>query len=135
MRLAQPNSIDFQCLGRCSPNPRGLFDGKMMKLILVSNAGLHKEFPLEEGDNLIGRWDPDDGAFPELDLEEYDVEAKISRKHALVRRKGDKVTVEDVGSLNGTFVNRTNKLEPGQRYSIEPGDEIMVGGVFLRLER
>ena len=73
-----------------------------------------QEFPLEDGNNLVGRWDPETGSFPEVDLDADDPEAKISRKHALIRIEGGKITVEDIGSLNGTYVNRQPRLIAGK---------------------
>ena len=92
-----------------------------------------QEFALEEGNNLVGRWDPETGAFPEVDLEQDDTEAKISRKHALVRIESGKITVEDIGSLNGTYVNRQPRLQPGSPVELKPGDEIIIGKTFLKL--
>lgn len=55
----------------------------------------------------------------------------ISRRHAVVRDQGGRVTVEDLDSSNGTFVN-------GQRISgvVELGaaDEIQLGGIILGVE-
>lgn len=91
------------------------------------------EFPLEAGNNLIGRWDPETGSFPEVDLEQDDPEAKISRKHALIRIDGGKITLEDIGSLNGTYVNRQPRLQPGNPIDLKDGDEIIVGKTFFKL--
>ena len=82
------------------------------QLTILRGGTVGKVFPLQAGDNLIGRWDPDSGSFPEVDMEHDDPEARISRKHALIRMS-DKITIEDIGSLNGTFVNRGRRLEPG----------------------
>jgi hypothetical protein len=102
------------------------------KLTVSRGGTVGKEFPLQAGDNLIGRWDPDSGAFPEVDLETDDPEARISRKHALVR-VGDKVTIEDIGSLNGTYVNRGPRLEPGSPVTLKDGDEIIIGKTFFKI--
>jgi hypothetical protein len=91
------------------------------------------EFQLEGGQNFIGRWDPETGSFPEVDLERDDPEAKISRKHALVIIEGSKITIEDIGSLNGTYVNRGNRLIPGTPLEIKAGDEVIIGKTFLKL--
>lgn len=106
-----------------------------MNLVIIRGEGQGKSFVVEEGSNLIGRWDPDAGAFPEIDLEKEDIEAKVSRKHAVVERKGDAVTVEDVGSRNGTFINRGPRLESGVKYPLKVGDELIVGKIFLQLQR
>jgi hypothetical protein len=92
-----------------------------------------QEFPLEAGNNFIGRWDPETGSFPEVDLEQDDPEAKISRKHALLRIADGKITVEDIGSLNGTYVNRQPRLQPGTPVEVKSGDEVIIGKTFLKL--
>jgi len=103
------------------------------KLQIVRGEGKGQELPLEDGNNVIGRWDPETGAFPEVDLDKYDPEAKVSRKHALLRIDGGKITVEDMGSLNGTYVNRQPRLAPGTPAEIKAGDEIIIGKTFLKL--
>ena len=103
------------------------------KLQVVRGGRKGQEFPLEDGNNLVGRWDPETGAFPEVDLDQDDPEAKISRKHALIRFEGGKITVEDIGSLNGTYVNRQPRLMPGTPVDLKTGDEIIIGKTFLKL--
>jgi pSer/pThr/pTyr-binding forkhead associated (FHA) protein len=88
---------------------------------------------LEDGHNLIGRWDPETGSFPEVDLEQDDPEAKISRKHAMIIIENGRITVEDIGSLNGTYVNRGNRLIPGSPLEVKSGDELIIGKTFLKL--
>jgi hypothetical protein len=102
------------------------------KLTIIRGGTLGKDFLLQPGDNLVGRWDPDSGAFPEIDLEMDDPEARISRKHALIR-VGEQITLEDMGSLNGTFVNRGRRLDPGSPAVLHDGDEIIIGKTFFRL--
>ncbi len=103
------------------------------KLSIIRGGRKGQEFELEVENNQIGRWDPETGAFPEVDLDQDDPEAKVSRKHALVRIDGGKITVEDIGSLNGTYVNRQPRLIPGTPVELKNGDEIIIGKTFLRL--
>jgi FHA domain len=103
------------------------------KLSLIRGGRKGQEFPLEEGKNLIGRWDPETGSFPEVDLEQDDPEAKISRKHAMIIIESGHITVEDIGSLNGTYVNRGNRLIPGTPQEVKTGDELIIGKTFLKL--
>ena len=103
------------------------------KLSLLRGGRKGQEFPLDSGQNFIGRWDPETGSFPEVDLEQDDPEAKISRKHALIIIEGGKITIEDIGSLNGTYVNRGNRLIPGTPLEIKAGDEVIIGKTFLKL--
>jgi len=103
------------------------------KLSVVRGGRKGQEFPLEDGKNLIGRWDPETGSFPEVDLDADDPEAKISRKHALILIENGKITIEDIGSLNGTYVNRQPRLSPGSPAEIKSGDEVIIGKTFLKL--
>ena len=47
----------------------------------------------------------------------------VSRRHAEIRRKDSAFHLEDVGSLNGTFVNR-HRVESAP---LSSGDEIQIG--------
>ena len=120
------------CAGRGSPRLRRALR-QSAKLQVVRGGRKGQEFPLEDGNNLVGRWDPETGAFPEVDLDPDDPEAKISRKHALIRFESGKITVEDIGSLNGTYVNRQPRLMPGNPVELKTGDEIIIGKTFLKL--
>jgi FHA domain len=103
------------------------------RLKIVRGGRKDQEFTLEDGNNLVGRWDPDTEAFPEVDLDADDPEAKVSRKHALIRIADGKITIEDIGSLNGTYVNRGKRLQPGSPVDLKAGDEIIIGKTFLKL--
>ena len=52
----------------------------------------------------IGRRDPRQNHYPELDLAEHD-RGIASRNHAVINRDGDYYTVTDLGSTNGTLLN------------------------------
>ena len=47
----------------------------------------------------------------------------MSRRHAEFHRDGDSFTVSDVGSLNGTYVNR-DRIDT---VHLTDGDEVQVG--------
>ena len=61
------------------------------------------------------------GRHPEADIFLDDV--TVSRRHAEFRKNGDTFEVVDVGSLNGTYVNR----EPKNSSVLSNGDEIQIG--------
>ena len=61
------------------------------------------------------------GRHPESDIFLDDV--TVSRRHAEFYRHGDRFTVRDVGSLNGTYVNR----ERIEEAALSGGDEVQVG--------
>src|SRR5947208_3085045 len=111
-----------------------LVDGKRPHAALVIERGnaAGKQFLLSEKDANIGRWDADGGIFPDVDLDADDPEAKVSRRHARISLSDGQYLIEDLGSTNGTFVNRGRRLAPGQRHPVKDGDEIIVGKTFLR---
>jgi len=90
------------------------------------------EFSLTTDESYIGRWDADNGVFPDIDLDVHDPEAKVSRRHARITFINGKYTLEDLGSTNGTFVNRGRRLIPGTAQPLNDGDEIIVGKTFMR---
>ncbi|MEB3196260.1 MAG: FHA domain-containing protein [Candidatus Sericytochromatia bacterium] len=109
--------------------------GPPAQLVITRGGTVGREFPLEQrGETHIGRWDPDGGAFPEVDLTQDDPEAKISRKHARIFFRGGAYHLEDVGSLNGTFVNRGSRLMPGSPQELRNGDELLLGKTFFRFQ-
>ena len=78
-----------------------------------------REFPLREGENLLGR---SQDAAARIDA------ATVSRHHARILVSKDGATLEDLGSKNGTFLR-------GQRLSapraLRDGDEIALGRIRL----
>lgn len=104
------------------------------KLVLVKGGVNTKEYAIEGDVTNIGRWDPDSGAFPDIDLTNDDVDAKISRKHAKIVSKNGQFFLEDFGSLNGSYVNRGERLEPGEPMPIKDGDEIILGKTFFKFQ-
>ncbi len=58
--------------------------------------------------------------------------SEVSRRHCQFFEKNGMLLVKDMGSANGTFLNG-KKIE-GQRV-LEPGDELAIGPVKLRVEK
>ena len=92
------------------------------------------EFKLVNDESTIGRWDADNGIFPDVDLDAHDSDAKVSRRHARIVRSSGSYFIEDLGSTNGTYVNRGRRLLPGNPQAIADGDEVIVGKTFLRFQ-
>jgi hypothetical protein len=109
-----------------------MMEGAHAKLVIERGRSAGKQFPLSDDESQIGRWDADGGIFPDVDLDADDPEAKVSRRHARIMRRNSQYYIEDLGSTNGTFINRGRRLLPGDRQSLRDGDEIIVGKTFLR---
>jgi len=108
--------------------------GALARLIIERGGRIGKEFPITGIEANIGRWDADSGIFPDVDLDEDDAEAKVSRRHARIVNHNSQYFIEDLGSTNGTFVNRGRRLLPGKRHMLQNGDEIIVGKTFLKFQ-
>lgn len=102
------------------------------RLIIERGMSADTEFALSAEESYIGRWDADNGIFPDVDLDSHDPDAKVSRRHARIAFRNDIYMIEDLGSTNGTFVNRGRRLLPGSPQVLSEGDEIIVGKTFLR---
>ncbi|HET6186175.1 MAG TPA: FHA domain-containing protein [Trebonia sp.] len=81
---------------------------------------------VQRGPNAGSRFLLDDdftstGRHPDSDIFLDDV--TVSRRHAEFYRTGDRFTVRDVGSLNGTYVNR-ERIEEAELFG---GDEVQIG--------
>ena len=79
------------------------------------------EFPLHKGrDVVIGR---------SSELEMVLVEDMVSRRHAAITVNGEELTIADVGSTNGTFVNG----EKVKRARLKEGDRILIGTSIMKV--
>jgi CRP-like cAMP-binding protein len=81
-------------------------------------------FPIFKPESLIGRFDSVTGLSPDVDLTSEDQSRNISRRHArLVLKNGEFHVAEEIGTMNGTFLN-SQKLANGALTPIDDGDEL-----------
>jgi len=83
-------------------------------LLVQRGANAGSRFLIDKEITTVGR-------HPESDIFLDDV--TVSRKHADLRREGERFFVHDVGSLNGTYVNRQRVDDT----ELAPGDELQIG--------
>ncbi len=75
---------------------------------------------------VIGRGDQSTSK-PDIDLEPYHAyDLGVSRKHAMIYARNSRVTVRDLHSSNGTFIN-DGRLEPDKDYRLRHGDTLAFG--------
>jgi hypothetical protein len=92
-------------------------------LVVRSGGGRAGESFVPEGERtLIGR-------SPDCDVFLDDV--TVSRRHAELLRDGDRFTIRDLGSLNGTFVNR-RRIEAVE---LVDDDEVQIGKYRMTFRR
>ncbi len=100
--------------------------------LIIQDGGSEIEVPFKE-EVSIGRLDPASGSFPDVDLNTYGaVEKGVSRRHAKIIRRGQEFLIEDLGSINGTFLNH-KRLTPYVFEALKNGDELQLGKLVLRV--
>lgn len=81
----------------------------------------------------IGRGDSRSPQQPDLDLSPYGAaEQGVSRRHAVIRRGEDTLTLVDLDSTNGTYLNG-QRLLPNQPRVLRDGDEVRLGRLAFHL--
>ena len=103
-----------------------------IKLVVTRGLKQNVEYPIYPGQNYLGRAD-EKPVDVDLDDQEQPDRVWSSRQHALIIFENGILTVEDLNSANGTFVNRA-KVNPGQKLTLKPDDVIQVGTVQLKVK-
>ncbi len=101
------------------------------RLVVVRGERLNTAYPILDGKNYIGR----SAESPvDIDLEGQEAVERIwtSRQHALITWECGELILEDLNSLNGTFVNRT-RLHPGQPQLLKADDIVQIGTVQMKV--
>lgn len=141
-RCGHPNSPDANFCSSCgAPVERAaeVLDRPTIQLQLDSPGGMPDEISIDLGELppvgiLVVRAGPNAGStfavdkdvvtagrHPDSDIFLDDI--TVSRRHAEVRRDGSRLVVADVGSLNGTYLNR-ERIEQAE---LSDGDTVQVG--------
>jgi pSer/pThr/pTyr-binding forkhead associated (FHA) protein len=105
--------------------------GAEPRLLVLRGQKRNVEYPLYDGHNFIGRADEKP---VDIDLEDQEPPDRVwsSRQHALITLENGQLTIEDLNSSNGTFVNRS-KIYPAQPVPLKPNDVVQIGTVQLKV--
>jgi pSer/pThr/pTyr-binding forkhead associated (FHA) protein len=99
--------------------------------LIICEKGVELPLPPDQPELVIGRTDPVQNIYPDVDLAEQDGEKSgVSRRHARILQRPDGVYIEDLNSTNFTILNRI-RLQPGRTYPLKDGDEIRLGVLTL----
>jgi two-component system, cell cycle response regulator len=66
-----------------------------------------------------------------VDLSRFDPQG-ISRRHAKLVARGGQFLIEDLGSINGTFINNKIKLSSQERHLLSSGDSVRIGSASMK---
>ena len=103
------------------PTPNDPPRSRHYLLKFISGKYQGGEFPIAPGrEIMVGRSN---------DLDVVLVEDMVSRKHARITYANDTLSIEDLGSTNGTFVNG----EKIKRARLKEGDRVLIGTSIVRV--
>jgi hypothetical protein len=129
----QPNQPDATVCAYCdSPLESAEADlaGQIVRLEVMNSEIIYDI--TGKDDVLIGRADLTEDHQPDVDLGLVGNEQLgVSRRHAIIHRVGGHFTIEDLQSINHTFLNKQH-LEPHVPTTLRSGDELRLGRVALR---
>jgi CRP-like cAMP-binding protein len=98
---------------------------------LVADNSEEEFFLNRDGETTIGRIDPVTGIRPDADLANLDTQRSVSRRHAKIVHQGGEFRVsEEIGTMNGTFVNGL-RIPTGAPVTIKDGDRVRCGLVDM----
>jgi pSer/pThr/pTyr-binding forkhead associated (FHA) protein len=103
------------------PGPSDAKSEPRYALRFISGKYQGGEYPLAEGQEIVI------GRSSELDM--VLVEEMVSRKHARIALSDGTISIEDLGSTNGTFVNG----EKVQQGTLREGDRVLIGTNILKV--
>jgi CRP/FNR family cyclic AMP-dependent transcriptional regulator len=132
-RLAQRNrelgaKVDSE--GNRGTKSRNL--GPSSSLVSVISG---KKYTILAHGALVGRFDPNTGIHPDIDLTDEDPQLSVSRRHARILCEHNRYfLVEEHGVANGTYI-KGERLPPGDARELKPGDRVGFGMVVLFFEK
>ncbi len=106
--------------------------GPLSVRLIIGDKKREVESPLNKAVHL-GRLDPAAEVYPEIDLtNDGGLEKGVSRRHARILKREATVVVEDLGSINGTFING-KRLAPYLPETLQDGDHLQIGRLFIEV--
>lgn len=109
-------------------NKDRVISGPEVYWLTLENTQRHITLPTQGG-IVLGRFDPNVGIPPDIDLSYDDRETHlISRRHATIFAQNGKHTIEDLGSNSGVILNN-ERIGYGPSRPLETGDTLRLGNI------
>lgn len=96
----------------------------MKTLVITTPDGQQEVFALQKEEIFIGRDNPKTNTYNDLNLPHV----SVSRRHARIFIKDGACFIEDLKSINKTWVNG----QPIKRVELQPGDQMVIGNFTLQ---
>lgn len=98
----------------------------------IADSRREIEFPVSK-EITLGRLDAASATFPDVDLTpDNGLEKGVSRRHARITRKATELYLEDLGSVNGTYLNG-KRLTPYLPHALTNEDEIRLSRILMHI--
>lgn len=124
----EPNAAPMPPRGT---HPLDLHTPRMIRLVMSEMSAVI-EIPVDRY-LVMGRMDDEDDQPVDIDLSPFAAqEFGVSRYHAVIQVEHGRVSIKDVKSTNGTFLNDF-MLEALHTYRLRHGDELRLGGLKMRI--
>jgi hypothetical protein len=137
-RLREANTLLERLVGREVDADSGPLDAsvapseKAIRHRLVDVTSGTAFFFSKADETTIGRADPVTGILPDIDLTPVDNNRSVSRRHAKIIRAGnDYHVLEEVGTVNGTYVNDV-RIPTGVPVTLHDGDLLKIGLISMK---
>jgi ribosomal protein L40E len=125
--ISQPESTPPPASTTAGASPGGSFNTQLQQqTIKLLHVQTNTNIELPQNLTVIHIGKPNDKIPPDIDVSGFPNSEIVSRIHADIRVEGDAYFIEDVGSSNGTYINR-RPLQPGDRHRLRAGDRIALG--------
>ena len=138
-RLREANALLERLVGRPVDADHVALDSTMVAP--AEKAIRHRLVDLASGtafffsngdETTIGRADPVTGILPDIDLTPVDLNRSVSRRHAKIVKRGNEYCVlEEVGTVNGTYVNE-QRIPTGTPVPVHNGDMLKIGLIAMK---
>ena len=106
----------------------------IQRVLVLHIRGAVERLMFEEGSTLtLGRADLNNPNPQVFDLTRFGAHDRgVSRAHAVLRFTDDQLTISDLASVNGTFVN-AKRLNPHEAQPLRESDDLMLGRLPLKI--
>lgn len=130
----QTRHLEPENLPDAIPGGTGPLDYSIPWVVKLRVVGTPDVIQIEVREHIIlGRSDRKSSVLPDVDLNPFQAHLNgVSRNHAEISARNSRITIRDLASANGTYLN-DGRLKPNVEYRLRHGDRLMLGKLALQV--